>query len=361
MQDKAVYFICADDEFIADTRAKELFEELSADITDDMSKEVIQGAATNASEATKICDSVIEATRTISMFGDKKIVWLRGLNFLNDSNGRSKDTQEALENLGTFASKLNPNEVVLLISAANVDKRKKSFKALKEASNFENYESADATESCYELIVAKSKTLGVEIERDAIEILVSTVAANPRMALQELEKLAAYVNFKGVIKSEDVVKLVPIFGEGDFFELTSLFYSGNITQSLAAIRRYFFTNKNASARPIIINLQRQNSLLIQIRALIDDGKISKTGAVSKSTFENLASKYMPIFKSDTKSSYNIFTQNVWYVSNKLAPIAARLNQKKLIDIQMSLSKAFEDLLNYGDEEVIKNLFMRTGF
>jgi DNA polymerase III delta subunit len=69
------------------------------------------------------------------------------------------------------------------------------------------------------------------------------VAANPRMALSELRKLAAYINFEGTITQKDVVEMVPIFGEGDFFELTNIFYAGNINGALAALRRHFFTNK----------------------------------------------------------------------------------------------------------------------
>ena len=45
MSSKAVYFITADDDFIAANRAREVFEELSADVFDDMSKEIVDGAA----------------------------------------------------------------------------------------------------------------------------------------------------------------------------------------------------------------------------------------------------------------------------------------------------------------------------
>ena len=99
---------------------------------------------------------------------------------------------------------------------------------------------------------------------------------------------------------------------------------------------------------------------MQIRVLMDDGKLPKSSrGVLKASLERLASEYLPIFKSYNKSSYNIFSQNAWYVGNKLAPIAAKLSLKKLIDIQMNLANAFEDLLNYDDEQVVKNLFARS--
>lgn len=357
----AVHFICADDEFIADSRARDLFEELSRDVADDMSKEVVQGSANNAAEARRICDAAVEAARTVSLFGGRKVVWLRALNFLNDSNGRSKDAQEALEGLAEFAAKLNPAEVSLIISASPVDKRKKAFKALKEVSEFEYFESSNAREACMGVLKAEAAKLGVSFAPGAADILISTVAANPRMALQELKKLAAYKNFEGEISAGDVTAMVPIFGEGDFFELTSLFYSGDAEKSLAALRRYFFTNKNASARPIITSIQRQNSILIQLRALMDDGRLPKSDrGFSKAAFEALAAQYAPMYKTSAKSAYNVFSQNGWYAGSKLAPVAARMPMKKLVEIQMDLARAFESLISSpnSDEAVMRDLFCR---
>lgn len=359
--EKALYFICADDEFIADNRAREIFATLSKDVSDDMSKEIIQGAANNASEALKVCANTFESARTLSLFGGKKVVWLRGLNFLNDSNGRSKDAQAALEELAEFSSKLNPSEVSLIISASPVDKRKKSFKIFSQNSNFEYFESSSAQEACQKLLQAEAQKLGVEFDFGAMDALISTVAANPRMAIQELHKLATYKNFKGKIEKSEIADIVPIFGESDFFELTSMFYAGNITSALAAIRRYFFSNKNASARPIISSLQRQNSMLIQIRALMDDGKMPKSDRQPRGIFESLASDYAPVYKTAEKSPYNIFSQNPWYMT-RLAAIAAKTPQKKLIDIQLKLAKAFEDLISRpnSDEEIVKELFISSG-
>ncbi|MBR4596923.1 MAG: hypothetical protein IKO42_00785 [Opitutales bacterium] len=360
--EKAVHFICADDEFIADNRAREIFAELAKDIEDDMSKEIVQGSASNALDAQKICAAAVEAACTMSLFGGKKVVWLRGLNFLNDTNGRSKDTQAALEAMAETAAGFKPENVAFLISASPVDRRKKAFKALKEISEFEYYESSNAAEACMELLNMKAKKLGVELEYPAAQALIETVAANPRMALQELEKLASYVNFRGSITPKDVMELVPIFGEGNFFELVELYYEGNVQKSMAALHRYFFTNKNASARPILTNLQRQNSILIQLRSLIDEGKLPRTERwLPKGAIENLAGEYAGVFKSESKSAYNIFSQNPFLV-NRLAPIASRTPLKKLISNQMDFIKAFEELIARGsnsDEQVMRELFSKA--
>lgn len=73
MQNKAVYFITSDDDFIASNRAKKLFEEHSADVADEMSKEIIDASASKAEEAVKACNDTISAAATLSLFGGKKL------------------------------------------------------------------------------------------------------------------------------------------------------------------------------------------------------------------------------------------------------------------------------------------------
>ena len=51
------------------------------DISDELSMEVIDGRGNNLDEVSQIVDRFIEAIQTQSMFGDKKIVWLKAVNF----------------------------------------------------------------------------------------------------------------------------------------------------------------------------------------------------------------------------------------------------------------------------------------
>ena len=183
------------------------------------------------------------------------------------------------------------------------------------------------------------------------------------MCVQEVKKLAAYVNFKGTITQKDVAEMVPIFGESDFFDITNAFYSGNLESALAVLKRYFFANKKASARPIITAIQKQNSILIQLRALMDSGEISKRAEPQpRGALEAAGTKYAEVFAGcDEKTPYNVFSQNPWYAGSKLAPIAARIPLKKLLDSQMRIAAAFEALLSpdTNDEAVMRDFFVRV--
>ena len=57
----------------------------------------------------------------------------------------------------------------------------------------------------------------------------------------------------------------------------------------------------------------------------------------------------------------MFSQNAWYAGAKLAPIAAGTTLKKLMDCQMQIARAFEELLSPDatDETVMRNFFVRA--
>ena len=359
----AVYFITADDEFIASNRAREIFDAESKNVSDEMSMEILDCSAVKASDVSEACSRAISAASTVPLFGGKTVVWMRGVNFLGDNRqSKGAETDEALAKFVDFISRLSPENAVLIISASPVDRRKKLFKEIQKISICEDLQSKDPSESCLQLIGRESEKLGVRLGHGAAEALAATVANNPRMAVLELEKLAAYVNGERPVSEGDISEMVPIFGEGDFFDISNNFYSCNLEGVLSALHRFFFANKNASARPILTVLQKQNSLLIQIRSLMDSGElISSTSPQPRGAMEGASEKFGRYFEgAGDKSSYNIFSQNAWYAGSKLAPSAGRFHLKKLFDIQMSLARAFEELIMRpgADYQVLRDMFVR---
>ena len=362
MSEHVIHFIVSDDDFIATNRAREIYEEASREVLDDMSIEIIEATVNKIDDALNVCNKIVSAALTTPLFGGKKVVWARNLNFLNDSPvAKNDEVREALKDMLHSLSELSPNDVVVIINASPVNRASKIFKDFSSASNFEDFKTKDSENACSDLIKIEAKKLNIELERGVPETISAIVANNSRMALQELKKLATYVNFERPISEKDVIEMVPIFGEGDFFEISNAFYSGDIETAMAALHRYFFTNRNASARPIITVIQKQNSLLIQLRTLMDTKILPRVnspqsrGAISNA--ENILGKYFE--GADKKSSYNLFSQNEWYAGSKLAPIAAKFTLKQLIDIQMNLTKAFENLIARpnNDEAIMRELFL----
>ena len=91
---------------------------------------------------------------------------------------------------------------------------------------------------------------------------------------------------------------------------------------------------------------------------MDGGVISKS-YTTKDSVESASVQFADVFEgAEDKSSYNVFSQNSWYVGSKLAPIASKTSLKKLIDIQLNLTKAFQDLMiRDSDEQVMRDFFV----
>ena len=133
-----------------------------------------------------------------------------------------------------------------------------------------------------------------------------------------------------------MAELTPNVAEGDFFETAEAFFSGDLAWTLAALHRHFFAG--GDARPVISAIQNRNRLLLQVRALLDAGEI-RVGPRGIDGLQRAAGGYKDRFAEAAaeKSSYNVFTQNPWYLGKlagggKLLPASGGWidNQRELI-------------------------------
>lgn len=375
--------VCGDDDFLVDREARARFEKLSADAADEMSREIIDGTATKVAEVESVMSAFLSATRTVSLFGGKKYVWLRNLNWLADGvirvkpaedvpakkgKGRSaakKDVlEDAVDKIAEEFEASDPASLCVVISVVRPDKRRTPSKKLLKVGEVVSVASAtDAEEMIFEVEKA-ARALGVSVGDDAARLLVGKVNGHMRMTFSELEKLACYAGAGGEIDEETVMRLVPVFGAGDFFEPVEYFFAGDLAGTLDSLRRFFFNN--ASARPLLSAMQNRNRLLIQLRALVDagDASLNFRGGVSKSAIEAASARYGYLFGgNDEKSSLNLFSQNAWYAGEKVAGATLKnksVTLKRLIDWQLEFVRAFETLVSRPgeDEAVMRELAAR---
>ena len=360
--------VAGKDEYLVDRDARALFEAAKKKLGSEAEAEVIDGAMIRVEDAQGIETRFIESLRTLPMFGGAKVLWLRNLNWVADTQqGRS---EEAKERLGAMLSALPtaPDDVHVIISATPYDGRRKDLSALKETADEFVVHAAGrpspfgpdpAAEQQAEMAAAHLRSLGVKFERGVPEAVVGRVGQSTRLVLGECDKLATYAGKGGSLRESDVHLLVPVFGDGDFFEPIEAFAARDLPWALAALDRYFFNE--SSARPLLSALQNRLRLLIQIRALADSGdfRLSETG-LPKGAFETASARHGPTFGSAAKSSANVFSQNPWYVSNKVAPAASRYALAELIDAQLACADCF-DASNRGadEEQAVRALFLRA--
>ncbi len=357
---KLFTFICGDDDFLVSRRGRELFTELSVGLTDEFSREVIEGRVQNLDELEIVLKYFRAAVQTISLFGDRKAVWLKDVNFLGDTvTGRSDGAKTLVADLVVLLEAVDPAAVAVLITACPVDRRRTEYKWLQKNGAAE-FLGGDG-DALAGLAEQEARALGVSFAPSALPLLAGKVNGHTRLGLEETRKLATYLGPAGGIITEDLIRaLVPDFGEGDFFEPAEAFFSLDLAWTLDALKRYFFAGH--SARPLLSSLQGRNRLMIQLRVLLDGGEI-RLGyrGIDEASFNAARNTYAPHFGGlEDKSTFNVFTQNVWYLG-KLGEKAKALPLKRLIDFQTAFIATFEEFLQRGvseEESIMRELAVR---
>ncbi|HYP16041.1 MAG TPA: DNA polymerase III subunit delta [Opitutus sp.] len=353
-------FVCGPDDFLVGRVGAEKFATLAAEVPDEFSREVLSGFANNVGEVEAAVNRFRDSVQTVSMFGGRRVVWLKDVNFLADTvTGRAESTLKLVEDLQEILAKIDPAETAVLITAAPIDRRRAFPKWCEKNADFTLIAADDGDGSALEgVVLAEAKRLGVAIAPDAARLLLAKVGANTRLLVEEVHKLAAYAADGERIEEAHVAELTPNVAEGDFFEAAEAFFSGDLKWTLAALERQFFAEPNAS-RPILAALQNRNRILLQVRALVDAGEV-RLGPRGLDGLPKAAGTYGTKFTGATeKSSFNLFTQNPWYVG-KLASTGKLPPLRRLIDNQQEFITAFEEIIQrpHEQEEVLREMAVR---
>jgi len=353
-------FICGPDDFLVGRAGTQRFAALAVEVPDEFSREVLSGFAANVGEVETAVNRFRESVQTVSMFGGRRIVWLKDVNFLADTvTGRAESTLKLVADLQEILQAINPAETAVLITASPIDRRRAFPKWCEKNSDFTLIGGDDGDGSALEgVVLAEAKSLGVTFTPDAVRLLLAKVGANTRLLVAEVHKLANFVDEGARIEDSHVAELTPNVAEGDFFEAAEAFFSGDLKWTLAALERQFFAEPNAT-RPILAALQNRNRILLQVRALLDAGE-ARIGPRGLAGLPKAAATYGSRFTGATeKSSFNLFTQNPWYVG-KLASSAKLPSLRRLIDNQQEFIIAFEEIIRrpQEQEEVLREMAVR---
>jgi DNA polymerase-3 subunit delta len=365
-------FIAGQDDYLVDRLGQKRFQAATGDFPDGLTGEVISGFAANVGEVEAAINRFREAVQTIPMFGGKRTVWLKDVNFLAETQtGKAETTLALLEDLKALLQSVNPEETSILITAAPVDRRRSFPKWCEQNADFTLADDGDsAGEALPGLVMAEAKAQGAAFGPGAVERLLAQVGPNARLLVEETRKLAnfasqpAEASARGgpaalvTIREDDVAQLTPNVAEGDFFETAEAFFSGDLHWTLDALRRHFFAG--GDARPIIAALQSRNRLLLQVRTLLNTGVV-RIGARGLEGLPSAAQMFRDRYgdAATVKSGYNVFAQNAWYLS-KLAGGAKLPSLPRLIDNQRELIAAFDEIVRRPDEQedVLRDMAVR---
>jgi len=350
-------FLCisGEDDYLIQRKGQAVFDEMAKGL-DPFSIEIIDAGAQHASDVERISQSILEAIHTQGLFGDKKVIWVKGLNFLSDTVvGKAESSKKALQELIQAFEHIDDQNIQLLITAFPVDRRRKEYKGLEATGSVDYIQLSGDGQGQW--LKQEAQALGVSMTTDAAVALSQRLNHHNRMALSEVNKLADFVGPGGQITLDIVDAYVPVFGQVDFFAAADAFYRLDLPRALDALAQHCFAHKEV--RPLLSALQQRNRLLIQLKTLIEakDLQLSASG-IAKTGLEAAREKYN--FPLGEKSTLNIFTQNPWYLG-KLAQSVQKLSLKQLVDWQLLFIQAFEELLEQPDaaQKVMERLYIKA--
>lgn len=356
-------FICGQDDYLVGRVGQERFAAMTADAADEFSREIISGFAGNVDEVSAAVNRFRESVQTVPLFGGRRTVWLRDVNFLGETvTGRADGTLKLVEDLQELLDRINPADLGVIVTAAPIDRRRSFSKWCERNADYVLTDSdGDANEALSSMVAAEAESLGATVEPAAVDLLVAKVGANTRLLVEEVRKLANYASASEggriLITEAAVAELTPNFAEGDFFETAEAFFSGDLSRTLDALRRHFFTG--GDARPVITALQNRNRLLLQMQALVDSDGV-RLGPRGLEGLSRAAAAHAARYAeaATVKSAYNIFAQHPYYLGklsgSRLPPL------KRLIDNQQEFIAAFEEIIHRPNEqeEVLRDMVVR---
>jgi len=277
------FAVVGSDEGMVREKALELYNQLTGGADDGFTHETIDGIADNSESAFEICSSTIQALQTIPMFGGDKVVWLRNANFLGDNvTGRSQRTVAGVESLHAALENGLPDGVKFLLTAQGVDKRRAFWKFIDKSADVQAFDRIDTSRDDWQdqvaaLVTRRASDLGLEFERDALEIFVMLAGEQSQQIGNELEKLDLFLGpERRMITEADVNVLVPLSRAAVVFEIGKAIQTGNAARAIQLIDQQLEADESAIGimRASIIGVVRN---LFMAKLIMERFKVSGTG------------------------------------------------------------------------------------
>ena len=270
-----IYAVVGSDEAEVKRAAAELAQNLTPPDAGDFGLETIDGVAENAEHAAARIRSAIEALQTLPFFGSSKVVWLKNANFLSDTQiGRAAGVQSALQELSELIENGLGSDVILLVSATEVDKRRSFYRSLVKRAELQIFDRLDSSrtgweEEAIEVVRLRAKKRKLQFDEDALDLFVLLTGGDTRQIENELEKIDIYLGASDTavqavprVTVELVRELVPLSRAGVIFELSNALAMRDLELALTLVRRLLDQGENAVGILLVAILPTVRNLLL---------------------------------------------------------------------------------------------------
>lgn len=213
-------------------------------------------------------EAALEDAETLPFLGDKKVIFLHNPHFLTSEKTKSK-ADHNLSRLGLYLKEPAPFSVLVFAAPyEKLDERKKITKELKR--NAVVVEAKKPSER--ELkgwINARARADGIEMDADAVELMLTLVGTNMFMLMNEVDKLALYASDEKRIDVATVENLTARSLEQNVFTLIDKVVSRKLDEALRIY--YDLLKQNEEPIKILALLSGQFRLIYQVKELARRG------------------------------------------------------------------------------------------
>ena len=350
--------ICGDDDLAVKQRARQLFNEWSAELGG-MDHEIIEATVGNSGDALTALGKLREALHTLPFFGGGKAVWLRDCNFLGED--RTASAAAVTEALGELAEELKTFEwktVRLLISAGKVDKRKTFYKTLDKLGTVEMFAawSLDDKDWADRAQIAARNALKLrakEISREGLMELMQRAGSSARQLENEVEKLCVSVGDRAKIELADVTRICPLNKSARAFALGDALGDRNLPALLKCLDEELWEirakiDKDKSEIGLLYGLTSKIRALLFLKEMMREGWIKEPRDYNsfKAQLERVPADKLPAEKKFNPLAINP------YVLYKALPQVKKYSSSELVNALEVLLRCNQKLVSSGLDEAL---------
>ena len=205
----------------------------------------------------------LEDAKTISLFGDKKIVIVDNANMFTGTT--SKDSEE----IEKYLNQVNENTILIfIVHNDKLDSRKKITKLIKEKGKIKEFN--DELDS---VSLVRKLFKNYNIEYNTIKLLIDRVGNNPLILQNEINKIKIYKDNDKNITNEDILNLTTKLIEIDIFKLIDYIVKNDKEKALELY--YEMLKMNEEPIKIVVILANQFRIMYQSKELLKKGYSEK--------------------------------------------------------------------------------------
>jgi DNA polymerase-3 subunit delta len=348
--------VCGDDDFAVKQRARQLFQEWSAELAG-MDHEIIEAGAGNSGEALAALGKLREALQTLPFFGGGKVVWLRDCNFLGEE--RTASAQAVTETLASLAEELKTfswQNVRLLISAGKVDKRKVFYKTLDKLGTVEVFAAWSADDKDWagraELAARDAfRKRQKDVSEEALAELVNRVGPNARQLDSEIEKLCLFAGDREAIGLPDVTTICSRNKTSKAFALGDALGDRNLPALLRRLDEELWETKfdrEKSEIGLLYGLIGKVRAMLLLKEMLREGWVKETRDYNqfKAQLERVPADKLP---SDRRFNPRALNPYVLY---KALPQVKKYSSAELVQAMDVLLRCNQRLVSSGLDETL---------